>query len=148
MFEETIKSFMDNEVEEPLVRYKVKVPCNKREDVRKALESLGCIIEDEKVMFKDITAADLGKKVSITNPIVIASDIYIKTPLSKYKVKKVTIPDGLVGTIIGIGDFCYSVAFNCDIPLDPLDIVEGNLSDIPAYPLDYLDLTPEQITFL
>ena len=149
MFEEAIQNFMVSDyIEAPLVRYEVKVPCNKREAVRLALEGLGCTIKDEVVLFQEVVDTNLGKKVSVNSPIIIASDVYIKTPLSHYVVKKVMLPAGLIGTITGIGDTFYDVSFNCDVKINPLDIIEGNINDIPSYPLDNYKLTPEQITIL
>lgn len=128
--------------------FTVRVDGNKTAEVSALLEKHGFQVLQVTNRASVPVEDNIGKQVAVSHPVIIAQDVTMKTPLSLYKIAKVVLPKGAVGTITGIDKDAYVIQFDTSLKVDPYDVVEGNLTNIPAYPISSYNLTPVQIEMI
>lgn len=147
MFEKEIDRLLTQEA--PVSHYTVSFTVNiteaEREKLIKIFQDNGIEVISENTCNNVPLEDNIGKKVSVICSLPIASDVLIKTPLSTYLIKQIVLPKDTCGTIVGISGGKYLINFDTDLPISPYDVVSGNLTDIPCYPLSTYTLSPKDI---
>lgn len=92
--------------------------------------------------------SNIGKKVIVSEDIVVANNILMKTCHSLYKISKVVLPKDSIGIIADVKDGKYVVDFSASLPIDPRYIVEGYDSTKLTYNLDLYSLDSSQVEFI
>lgn len=149
MFEDVINHYMQEEQGlDTLITLSVKAKGTDLDKLRSILEQNGFEVVNQEVATKLPNKQNIGKQITTVFPVVVARDITIKTPLSLYRIAKVTLPKDSVGTITAVENNKYIVNFDSDIKIDPYDVIEGNLSNIPSYQFSECSLAPEKVNIL
>ncbi len=150
MFENEVEHFMMQDETSPVrvIDFTIRIPNNRYEEFKKLLKDNSFDLLQENTRAYIPVKENIGKQITTMCPVVVAQDITIKTPLSTYKIAKVVLPKGTLGTITGIDKNAYAISFDTDLKVNPYDVEEGNLTDIPAYPFASYNLTPEKIEII
>lgn len=124
------------------------------DNIKKLLDCNGfdvvsiCKEKENEVHKESCYDSNIGKKVVVSQNIVIANNILMKTQHSLYKIAKVVLPKNLIGIVSDIKDNKYLVDFSASLDIDPRDIVEGYDSTPLTYNLDTYLLDSNQIEFI
>lgn len=149
MFEDVINHYIQEEQGlDTLITLSVKAKGTDLDKLRSLLEQNGFEVVNQEVANKLPNKQNIGKQITTVFPVVVARDVIIKTPLSLYRIAKVILPKDSIGTITAIENNKYVVNFDSDIKIDPYDVIEGNLSNIPSYQFSECSLAPEKVNIL
>lgn len=149
MFEDVINHYIQEEQGlDTLITLSVKAKGTALDKLRSILEQNGFEVVNQEVATKLPNKQNIGKQITTVFPVVVARDVTIKTPLSLYRIAKVILPKDSIGTITAIENNKYVVNFDSDIKIDPYDVIEGNLSNIPSYQFSECSLAPEKVNIL
>lgn len=118
------------------------------EKMKEALASLGYDVSNINITAITNLEDNIGKRAFVKNPIVVASNVLIKTKYNLYRIAQVELPQGYIGIIGGVAEGKYVVNFDANLPIKDSDVVEGYDGSELTYPLDNFLLADNELQIL